>query len=273
MRLFTSWLVFLFLLTGAWSFTTCAAEAEVRGAKFQAVYLAPKTPTQIPTYNLFRNIKYLEHIANVLNGTIRIPREVLISGMDCGFPNLFYDHEEKIIFVCYELYDAVHKAFLSLSGPFPSREKVEEAERRGLEVIVFGVYHEAAHALFREYHIPIAGKEEDAADQIATLLLTKQGVNGYHAINSAVMYHAYRADQWAKKSKTSELPFEEEHHLDSQRLSDLSCLAYGSAPKILESLVGGSGIPRARADKCPGEYQQVLGAWRALLAPYSVKGW
>ena len=50
---------------------------------------------------------------------------------------------------------------------------------------------------------------------------------------------------------------------------NLACWVYGSDPAANADVVARVGLPQARADRCPFEFQQIVKAWNSLLAPYA----
>lgn len=62
--------------------------------------------------------------------------------------------------------------------------------------------------------------------------------------------------------------FADEHSLDLTRMYNLANWVYGSDPVANADVVARVGLPQARADRCPFEFQQIVKAWRSLLAPY-----
>ena len=62
--------------------------------------------------------------------------------------------------------------------------------------------------------------------------------------------------------------FAAEHSLDLTRMYNLACWVYGSNPTANADIVAQVGLPQARADRCPFEFQQITKAWHKLLAPY-----
>lgn len=141
------------------------------------------------------------------------------------------------------------------------------AERGGLEWIL---YHEVAHALIHLWDLPITGREEDAADQFATLLLLEgrrplgdPRVRERGALAAALYFDAlptrFRPDAVEVLS--------DEHALNEQRYYNILCWVYGGAPVENGRLVGSGGgrLPTARASRCPAEYDRLRRAWREIL--------
>ena len=128
----------------------------------------------------------------------------------------------------------------------------------------FLLQHETGHALVHLLDLPITGREEDAVDNLATVILIEG--EAHDALFAAITnFGALSAEM---ESGDHPLPVWNEHSLSAQRLFDVACLLYGSDPKAFADLVGPEGLPEERAQRCPGEYQQKQRAWDTLLAPF-----
>lgn len=114
------------------------------------------------------------------------------------------------------------------------------------------------------YDLPAVGREQDAADQLAAVML----VNPSEEESAAVLWAA----DFFNRTAESELNFADEYSLNQQRVYDLLCWLYGSDPSRYSYIVTSGVLPDARAERCPGEYAQVLRAWNNLLGPY-LKEW
>jgi hypothetical protein len=69
----------------------------------------------------------------------------------------------------------------------------------------------------------------------------------------------------ARPEAFENIAFWDEHSLDAQRMYHILCLIYGSNPQLYGELVGEDALPKTRADRCPGEYQQRQRSWERLL--------
>jgi hypothetical protein len=107
----------------------------------------------------------------------------------------------------------------------PEATEEELGERVGA-VNSFILEHEFGHALIANYELPVLGKEEDAADSIATVLLLKAGEGADYADN---------------------------HSLDLQRAFDILCWVAGSSEQSFEEVAELEALPESRLASCPGE--------------------
>ncbi len=198
-------------------------------------------------------------IALPLAQAMRLPQDLPVTFEECGEENAFYDPETRSITMCYELFTQLGTMF---ADPEQSDEEVGEAI---LGAAFFIFLHEFGHGLIDLFELPVTGKEEDAVDDFATLVL----INAHEekAAASAISHFGTLADQYESGDSTS-LAFWDEHSLNAQRVYAIACLLYGSNPEAFSELVGDDGLPQERAERCPDEFRQKSRAWDKLLAPH-----
>lgn len=193
--------------------------------------------------------RLFETIATDLNKTISLPRDVNVEFLECGSADAYYDG--RAIGICYELMQRYVDRFAPDSA---------SAEDAALHAGLFTLFHELGHMLIDQWDLPVTGREEDAVDEFAAIMLLEAN-QGEAALSGARQFAADAADWKA-------LPFWDDHGLDMQRFYNVSCFVYGSDPKAWASLVGDDWLPPERAELCPADYRQKSNAWRTLLQPY-----
>jgi hypothetical protein len=195
-----------------------------------------------------------------LNSIFKLPRDVVVSFENCDEPDAAYDSENGKLLMCYELFDDLTEIF--------RREYKNAAEREnaanGAAVFIF--FHELGHALIDLYDLPVTGREEDAADQLSTLILLSGSTEGEKMALSGAMSFGLEGD--APDEDNGDLPFWDEHSFNRQRFYNIVCLVYGSNPAKHQSLVGENALPAERAALCPSEFSQANKSWSRLLAPF-----
>jgi Putative metallopeptidase len=128
------------------------------------------------------------------------------------------------------------------------------------------VLHELAHAIFDLKKVPILGREEDAADQLAAYMLLQLGEQeARRTITSIAAMYASEA----KEAPPKLTDFANEHGVPAQRLYNILCLSYGKDPKMFGDLVEKGYLPHERAELCGDEFRQVQFAVTRLIAPAS----
>jgi hypothetical protein len=131
--------------------------------------------------------------------------------------------------------------------------------------LLFIFYHELGHGLIHKLDLPVLGREEDAADQLATLMLMDAGsdaVGGEPVLTAALGW----LDSWKKREgETDSSDYFDEHSLDYQRYANIVCLVYGSDPENYGNLVEEWDLPEDRAERCPGDYSSAVSSWDAVM--------
>jgi hypothetical protein len=224
-------------------------------AKVKVVYADPKEAQDAPLAQGLRQQQILEHAAEILKA-VRLPRTLTLKAESCGEPNAWYDPDTDVVTFCYELV----------------REMVQRAgsaDRMGLtreQAIVgpfaFIVFHETAHAVFALLKVPILGREEDAADQVAAFTSMRLGDDFAERMLRAA---AFMYDQDARSRKVGEDDFADVHGLDRQRFYNVLCLAWGADPKRFAFAKELGKLPDDRAEGCADEFAQVKYAVAALI--------
>jgi hypothetical protein len=200
----------------------------------------------------------LEQIIANLNDKIALPWDITISFQNCDGPDAYYDPETHSITMCYQLIDEYDVLF---GHKIKDKAKLENAVRGAVASTFF---HELGHGLVDAWKLPVTGKEEDAVDQLSTLVLINNTNNGEQmALDGALSFQLY-ADLGRGETKI----FWDEHSLDEQRFYDTICLIYGHAPDKYSYLVRNGTLPEERAELCREDYLKVDRAWRQLLSPY-----
>lgn len=234
-----------------------------RSADIRITYGPPGDATQEAMQRSLRDRKALERIRDRL-GDLRLPRVLTITVAGChGEVDASYEPADATVTICYE-YLAYLQDLARNLPPAALREGLTpESYLTGpfLEVVL----HELAHALFDLKKIPILGREEDAADQVAAFTLLRLGREEARRAIAAI------AVMYASEAKTAEpMPtdFANEHSLPAQRFYNLLCISYGADRETFGDLVEKGYLPAARAEQCAGEYRQVAYAFEQLIAPH-----
>jgi hypothetical protein len=236
---------------------------------FKVVYEKVKNPDDKELQEIFRGTQLLEETAKALNEKLALPADVTISLRECGAADATYEADKRRISICYELVGGFAELFLRASGKAPDASQAGAAVAAAT---LFALFHETGHALIDLYKLPVAGKPEEAADQLALLVLLGSGKEGgTTAVDSAstLLAQERNADVRAQLAR---VPFWSGHGFDEARLADILCWAYGRDPEAFQELVGDGTLPAARAEGCAAETAAMAKVWAEPLAPY-LKGW
>jgi len=199
----------------------------------------------------FRQARFLEGIAEWMNGWIRVPADVTLTFAECGESNSYYRPEDRTVIVCYELVDELDAMF---EGDDDRDHAVDDA-------LLFTTLHEVGHALVSVLDLPVTGREEDAVDQLAALILVDGSEDGDEAAVNGVR-------GLPDDDQLDDLAFADEHALNGQRFYNVLCLVYGQDPEAHPEWTDDGTLPAERAERCPEEYEQTRAAWQRLLRPY-----
>jgi len=213
----------------------------------------------------------MEKVAAELSKLIRLPRDIAIVLTDCGAINAFYTPEKHAIIVCYELMEHFGDLFSHQSAV--TIANANELGRMIGEATSFAFFHELGHALINELAIPATGREEDAVDEFATLLLGFMGDKGEEAAMSGAFWFMLEAQRRGEKQPA----FWDEHSFDLQRLGTIVCILYGHNPTKFQPLMARLEIPEQRQKRCTLEFPKKKASWAALLKPHiksqKAQGW
>jgi hypothetical protein len=236
---------------------TASADA---GGKMTVTYDDATSPEAINGKKLLQDNKVLEDLAADINQSLKLPEDIPLHGSQCDQANAFWSPSNKTITICYEDADLGQKIFTNAGDKDP------DASAIGSEDATF--YHEAGHMAVTLYNLPITGKEEDAADQLAAYILLTPGDSGKVDSESVTAVKDFARAFQASASARTELgaaDMADVHSLDQQRVYNLQCWIYGSNPEANADMVAEGGLPQERAQLCPDEWKQVSHAWSTLL--------
>ncbi|MES1243286.1 MAG: DUF4344 domain-containing metallopeptidase [Acidobacteriota bacterium] len=215
------------------------------------------------TEAIFKETRLLEDTVQELNGVFMLPKDIPVVMRECGEVNAFYDPEAGEISLCYELVEHYFEIFMADAH---TDEEQEEAGTSVADATMFTFFHEMGHSLIDIYDLPITGREEDAVDQLATLILLQGGDEGENAAIDGA--NSFVGDE---EQEMDDLAFWDEHSLDDQRFYNILCWIYGKNPEDYQYLVEDETLPANRAERCPAEFNRLSRSWESLLNPY-VKG-
>ncbi len=133
---------------------------------------------------------------------------------------------------------------------------------------IYVLYHEIAHLLISKLEIPILGREENAADNFATLMLmradTEQTDNAL--IDSAMGW--FLSSESDNQEYYSDDDLYGEHNLDVQRAFQIVCLMVGGDAAVFSDIADEVGLDEERQKDCEADYEQASDSWDIVLKPY-----
>lgn len=242
----------------AWASPVVAqAPAAPAGSQIRIVYGEPKNPAHRPIYERLQKRRVLEDFQEFLS-PLKLPKPLTIKTEGCGVVNAYYS--SGAVTICYEYIAWLHQI----------ARKVTLSNEISLEDAVVGPFvdvllHEVAHAIFDLLKIPIFGREEDAADQLAAFILLQFGndVARRTIVGAALLFR-----QMAVEKQPGAVDYAAVHGLPAQRFINVLCIAYGAQPKLFADFVKQGFLPVFRIGNCRWEYQQVRHAFLTLISPH-----
>jgi hypothetical protein len=248
------------LALGALGCLGSAAAAPARPPRLVFHYEAPTNAALAPLAAVLKEEQTFTGSGSMAS-QFKLQQNIDVFFRQCGVENAFYDTETRSITLCYELFSQLGAAFSS------EEATAEEVGSAVLGASYFIFLHEFGHALVHNLDLPVTGKEEDAVDDLATLILINAGEQGEASVVAGLLHFAALSEA-RETGDASRLAFWDEHSLHGQRLYSVACLLYGSDPDAFAALVGPKGLPAERAGRCPAEFAQKSRAWDQLLAPH-----
>ena len=228
--------------------------------RVRVIYEPPKKAGFREIHDAMRERRVLERVAAIV-GLVRLPTRLTFRLEECaGVPNAWYAPDSQSITICYELIDTIVKAAPRTRSPADVTR--QEAIRGPIFQILL---HESSHALFDLLDVPILGREEDAADQVAALILLHLSPDEAQMV---VAGSGYFFATTAKDEPLDKSAFADVHGLSWQRFYNLGCLAYGSDKRRYRHIKAKGYLPKERAEGCEEEYSQAAFAFRKLISPH-----
>jgi Putative metallopeptidase len=229
-------------------------------SKVEFAYFPPKNMKYQPVMNRLKSRQVLEVLSQFLT-PLRLPHTFYLVTMECERENAspFYSGDLRAIVMCYEFIDLTDRI-----APKPGQQWQDFTHDEVVVGAFVGVLlHEVGHAVFHMLDVPLFGREEDAADQMAGFLalqfntqVARTVIRGY-----AYIWAAFgNPKEWAQ--------YAGEHGTSSQRFYNTLCLAYGADPKTFKDFIDRNWLPKERAENCASEYQQVKTAFAKTILPF-----
>jgi hypothetical protein len=148
----------------------------------------------LPIYKTLLEKHVLERARDRLQG-LRLPRTLTLKVEGCnGDINAAYEPADATLTICYE-YLAYIQEFGQKIPPALLKKDLTLANYV-VDPFFEVLLHEMAHAIFDLKKVPILGREEDAADQVAAFLLLRLGKGETRRViaSIAVMYASERVN-------------------------------------------------------------------------------
>jgi hypothetical protein len=229
----------------------------------EAEWEKPHGEENIAGYELLKASE-TRSLAKSLATAFELPNPLLIKGVNGFGGGPFYNPEDNSITLPYEFPAVVFNVIIQSN---PEATPKEWGEAAGA-VNSFILAHEFAHALIHNFELPVLGREEDAADGIATVVLLKAEEGGLYAIDAAEFWEAFSGRQ----DPPDLAEYADNHSFDRQRADNILCWVAGSDEPVLEAFLENEILPEDRLAACPGEWELLRRSAEQVLDPHLVNG-
>jgi hypothetical protein len=234
-----------------------AGAQNLQNSKVEISYAPPEKADHRPIYERLKQRQVLEQLKQFLS-PLRLPKKLPIQTLTCNEVNAYYA-QGKGLLLCYDyMADLEKKIERELPPPGFTRGDAIVGTFLGV------VFHELGHAVFDILDVPVFGREEDAADQMAGFILQQFGptITRRMITGAAYNYWLDRERAWPATL------YSDEHGTDLQRFYNWLCLGYGNDPVLFKDMIERDMLPKGRAANCAHEYQQVRNAFTKTILPF-----
>jgi hypothetical protein len=199
---------------------------------------------------------------------LKLDRRLSVRMKECDTPNAWYSGGDVSITFCYEWLSESERLIAKYDA-LPGFQKEDAVVASFVGVLL----HETGHAVFDIFKIPMFGREEDAADAIASFVMLEVGKSSTRRLLAGTA-HVWRAMELSRPTRAFE-DHSDEHGTPAQRFYNTLCIAHGSdiaaktnvfddLSKLLPEGPDGNG----RRGRCGKEYLQVKYAFDKLILPH-----
>jgi hypothetical protein len=253
--------------SGAGSGSTGEVEARKREpvatGEVTSVWQRPVGQANVVGYELLKASE-TEYLAKSLATAFELPAPLKVKGVNGFGGGPFYNPEDNSITLPYQFATAIIGV---ISETNPEGSETEWGESVGA-VNSFIFAHEFGHALIHNFNLPVLGREEDAADGIATVLLLKAPDGATYAADAAEFWDAFSGRQTPPKL----VEYADNHSFDRQRAYNILCWVGGSDEAILQALAANEIVPEERLASCPAEWQLLRKSAEQVLRTHLKNG-
>ncbi len=234
-----------------------SAQTIPKNPQIDIAYVAPKSEQYQAIYQTLKDLEVFETLQQFLS-PLRLPRKILVKTQECGAVRVPYQGNAEAV-ICYEYVAATQKTS-PVSDPVPvNRRKIT---REGVIVGAFvnQVLSEVAHAIFDVLRVPVWGDADDAADNVAALIMSQFG--------EEVAWRTLIGTSWMLAQQTYRGRGALTEMLEptaAPRYYNYICIASAAKPSFgfLKS-----DIPSSRSERCDLEYRQLVRSFKQTILPH-----
>ena len=226
--------------------------------EIKAVWQKPRGEENKVGYELLKASE-TRYLAKSLASAFELPNTLTIKGVNGFGGGPFYNPEDNSITLPYEFATVVLGV---VAQSEPEESQYEWGEAVGA-VDSFILADEFGHALIHNFELPVLGREEDAADGIATALLLLASEGSVYAADAAEFWLNFSGRQPAELAE-----YADNHSFDRQRADNILCWIGGAEEELLVAFVENEVLPESRAVSCPGEWELLRRSVEQVMEPH-----
>lgn len=239
------------LVAGAIAVLALTSAPAAAQGRWLVAYPQAQDPTYAALQQMFAEQDILASMVEPLNEFFPLSRDVTVEMAECGRSGAFYDPSRPAVQLCYELMVELAEALMSSD---------EDGEDLFVGAFALILLHQVGHAFVDLMELPVSAPPEEAADQLAVVMLAFAEAELQSGAPGVVMLSEMEVD-W-------ENPGSGQNPLSGARLDNLLCLLYGSDPDAHEWLMEEGYLTAGRASGCQARYEEVQAEWIAMLAEH-----
>ena len=252
-----------------------ATDPRKGGTVFTYDYQPPKSPELQRAYEFVKETDALRQIPEIsaMDGMFKMPRPLQFVAGECGTVNAFYSPDNSAIVLCYEMVDSLVREGHALAKKTGGGSDFQTAYVK--QNLRFIMLHETGHALIDILGLPSTGREEDAVDQLAAVVIMLNNWDQEstdQVVANLKLVALWFSLQGSGGQDDGMARYADEHSLSEQRYFNLLCILYGRDPERYAEIVQNGLLPEARAGRCRAETVKIFEAWSTLLIPHFASG-
>lgn len=227
-----------------------SAPAAAQG-RWLVSYPEAQDPMFAAMQQMFAQQDILSSMVDPLNEFFPVSRNVTVELAECGEAGAYYDAERPAVQMCYELLVELAEELMNDAGG---------DDQLFVGAFAFILLHQVGHAFVDLMDLPVNAPPEEAADQLAAVMVGFAQDELQAAAQGAVALNELAMD-W-------ENPGSGRTALSGRRLENLLCLLYGTNPDAHAWVVADGYLPSGRADNCEERFEEVSAEWVEMLAEH-----
>lgn len=205
--------------------------------------------------------QFLQRFAQFIS-PLKFDKPLLLKTQTCDVVNAYYDYKSTITF-CYEILPFFQSAAVKYGKPLANSPGDITTEDILIGGMGFTMLHELGHAVFDLFNVPLFGRNEDGADQVAAYVALQLSPELALKMVKGGAVFLRRAQEDPKAF----VDYVDNHGSSSQRFANIFCMAYGFDKSAYAFVADQGLVPPERLANCAAEYKQVENAFAKTLLP------